>query len=57
MCIIDIQNDMAVNVAIGSKFKESSIIADKRFAEYPSLDKKLNNFRENLKWFFKNEEA
>ena len=48
---------MAANITTGAKFKEFSVIADKIFAKDPSLEKKLNNFRENSRWFFKNEEG
>lgn len=47
---------MTVIIKTGSKFGEHGVIANKLFAEDPTLEKKLDNFRENSEWFFDNEE-
>ena len=48
---------MTTNITTGAKFKEFSVIADKALAKDPSLEKKLENFRENSIWFFKKQEG
>ena len=48
---------MAVNIMTEPKFGKSNAIASELFTtKNLALDKKLNDFRENLEWFAKNKE-